>query len=193
MKNKTRTTIITVVTMIILVAAIIIAFIFVQKRLDSEGNVKGSDDSDVEELIKVDFENDYPPTAHEVLRYYSRFLKCYYNEKLSDEQVELLAEKNHQLFDEEVIKVNPLPQYINNLKNEIEQYKKNKITMVNWNVQNAADAKKEKKGDNNIINLKASFFLKSGKNYTKTYEVFHLREDSDGNWKILSWEITNKF
>ena len=160
MKNKTRTTIITVVTMIILVAAIIIAFIFVQKRLDSEGNVKGSDDSDVEELIKVDFENDYPPTAHEVLRYYSRFLKCYYNEKLSDEQVELLAEKNHQLFDEEVIKVNPLPQYTNNLKNEIEQYKKNKITMVKWNVKNEADAKKEKKVDNNIIKLKASIFLK---------------------------------
>lgn len=193
MKNRKRSTVITIITMAIVVAAIVIGFIGLQRRMSSKANNSSERDEEITKLISADFENDYPPTAREVLYYYSRFLKCYYNDDLTDEELTKLATNNQKLFDEELIEKNPLDSYIASLKEEIKKNKADKTTLVNWTVQDASDAEKEKKGGYNFNNLKASYFLKTGNKFTKSYEKFYIREDENGRWKILFWEVTDKF
>ena len=33
----------------------------------------------------------------------------------------------------------------------------------------------------------ASYFIKNGSSYTKTYQKYVLRKDDDGDWKILTF------
>ena len=47
-------------------------------------------------------ENNYPKTVRDVIKLYTRYLKCLYNEKLSDEDIEALNKKMRELYCEKL-------------------------------------------------------------------------------------------
>jgi hypothetical protein len=40
--------------------------------------------------------------------------------------------------------------------------------------------------------LSTYYFIREGSSYTRTYEDFCLRKDSNGNWKILTWRLSTE-
>jgi len=57
--------------------------------------------SQAQDLLLRDLDRNYPPSPKEVLKYFFEITTCLYNEKLSEDDVNALALKVQELYDEE--------------------------------------------------------------------------------------------
>lgn len=192
MKQKKRNNpVILIVTMVVITAVVIGAFFYLRDRA-AKKDAELREKSEVNRLISMDIDNNYPGNAREVLKLHHRFMKCYYNEELSEEDIEKLAVQNYKLFDEELQKKNPLEGYTEKLKKEIAEYKEKKRKIVNDRIQEFTDAEREVKGGYNFCNLLTSYMIKEDKFRITSNQKFYLRENKEERWKILFWELTKK-
>lgn len=191
MYKKTQNPVVVGIVMALLAVFIIGGFFLVRSIGLKNLELKKSK-TEVEKLMELNLDNNYPGNAREVLKIYNRILKCCYNEELTDEQIKKLAEQNQKLFDEQLLEKNPLDQYVEKLKKDIEDYKSKKTTIANIAIQDLAEAEREERGGYKFCNLLVSYIVKDTKGLKTTNEKYYLREDDKGRWKILFWELTYK-
>lgn len=191
MYKKTQNPIVVGIVMALLAVFIIGGFFLVRSIGLKNLELKKSK-TEVEKLMELNLDDNYPGNAREVLKIYNRILKCCYNEELTDEQIKKLAEQNQKLFDEQLLEKNPLDQYVEKLKKDIEDYKSKKTTIANIAIQDLAEAEREERGGYKFCNLLVSYIVKDTKGLNTTNEKYYLREDDKGRWKILFWELTYK-
>lgn len=183
---------ITFIVIVVLMASVVI-YSYYKTSIDNkkENEVSAKSDSEVEIIINKDLENSYPATPREVVDFYSRILSCYYGEKCSDAQLEKMVEQSRKLFDEELLKANPIDTYMVNLKNDISEYKQNKKTISTYVIEGSADIEYKTFQSHYYAKVDTVYYVK-GKNGTeRTFETYTLRKDSNGKWKILYWELTD--
>lgn len=191
MYKKTQNPVVVGIVMALLAVFIIGGFFLVRSIGFKNLELKKSK-TEVEKLMELNLDDNYPGNAREVLKIYNRILKCCYNEELTDEQIKKLAEQNQKLFDEQLLEKNPLDQYVEKLKKDIEDYKSKKTTIANIAIQDLAEAEREERGGYKFCNLLVSYIVKDTKGLKTTNEKYYLREDDKGRWKILFWELTYK-
>ena len=191
MYKKTQNPVVVGIVMALLAVFIIGGFFLVRSIGLKNLEIKKSK-TEVEKLMELNLDNNYPGNAREVLKIYNRILKCCYNEELTDEQIKKLAEQNQKLFDEQLLEKNPYDQYVEKLKKDIEDYKSKKTTIANIAIQDLAEAEREERGGYKFCNLLVSYIVKDTKGLKTTNEKYYLREDDKGRWKILFWELTYK-
>ena len=191
MYKKTQNPVVVGIVMALLAVFIIGGFFLVRSIGLKNLELKKSK-TEVEKLMELNLDDNYPGNAREVLKVYNRILKCCYNEDLTDEQIKKLAEQNQKLFDEQLLEKNPLDQYVEKLKKDIEDYKSKKTTIANIAIQDLAEAEREERGGYKFCNLLVSYIVKDTKGLKTTNEKYYLREDDKGRWKILFWELTYK-
>lgn len=189
--KKRKSPILIIVTMVVFTAIIIGAFFYLRDRaIKKEAQLK--EKSEVTKLLSIDMEKNYPGNAREVIKLHNRFMKCYYNEELSEDEIKKLAEQNQKLYDAELLERNPLSEYAVNLAKEIEEYKALKRKIINFKIQDYANAERLVKGGYNFCNLLTSYFIKEDKSHITVNQKYYLREDENGRWKILFWESTKQ-
>ena len=191
MYKKTQNPIVVGIVMALLAVFIIGGFFLVRSIGLKNLELKKSK-TEVEKLMELNLDDNYPGNAREVLKVYNRILKCCYNEELTDEQIKKLAEQNQKLFDDQLLEKNPLDQYVEKLKKDIKDYKDKKTTIANIAIQDLAEAEREERGGYKFCNLLVSYIVKDTKGLKTTNEKYYLREDDKGRWKILFWELTYK-
>ena len=191
MYKKTQNPVVVGIVMALLAVFIIGGFFLVRSIGLKNLEIKKSK-TEVEKLMELNLDDNYPGNAREVLKIYNRILKFCYNEELTDEQIKKLAEQNQKLFDEQLLEKNPLDQYVEKLKKDIEDYKSKKTTIANIAIQELAEAEREERGGYKFCNLLVSYIVKDTKGLKTTNEKYYLREDDKGRWKILFWELTYK-
>ncbi len=191
MYKKTQNPVVVGIVMALLAVFIIGGFFLVRSIGLKNLELKKSK-TEVEKLMELNLDDNYPGNAREVLKVYNRILKCCYNEELTDEQIKKLAEQNQKLFDEQLLEKNPYDQYVEKLKKDIEDYKSKKTTIANIAIQDLAEAEREERGGYKFCNLLVSYIVKDTKGLKTTNEKYYLREDDKGRWKILFWELTYK-
>lgn len=191
MYKKTQNPVVVGIVMALLAVFIIGGFFLVRSIGLKNLELKKSK-TEVEKLMELNLDDNYPGNAREVLKIYNRILKCCYNEELTDEQIKKLAEQNQKLFDEQLLEKNLLDQYVEKLKKDIEDYKSKKTTIANIAIQDLAEAEREERGGYKFCNLLVSYIVKDTKGLKTTNEKYYLREDDKGRWKILFWELTYK-
>ena len=191
MYKKTQNPVVVGIVMALLAVFIIGGFFLVRSIGLKNLDLKKSK-TEVEKLMELNLDDNYPGNAREVLKIYNRILKCCYNEELTDEQIKKLAEQNQKLFDEQLLEKNPYDQYVEKLKKDIEDYKSKKTTIANIAIQDLAEAEREERGGYKFCNLLVSYIVKDTKGLKTTNEKYYLREDDKGRWKILFWELTYK-
>ena len=191
MYKKTQNPVVVGIVMALLAVFIIGGFFLVRSIGLKNLELKKSQ-TEVEKLMELNLDDNYPGNAREVLKIYNRILKCCYNEELTDEQIKKLAEQNQKLFDEQLLEKNPYDQYVEKLKKDIEDYKSKKTTIANIAIQDLAEAEREERGGYKFCNLLVSYIVKDTKGLKTTNEKYYLREDDKGRWKILFWELTYK-
>ncbi len=163
-------------------------YFFSKEKVDTEETL-----TEVEKLIVKDMEEDYPKTPREVVKLYNRIISCYYGEDLSDEEIEKLADQMLYLFDDDLLLVNPREEYISSVKSDIEQYKNNKKQVVNTDVCSSNEVRyltDEKEGTtekDELAYVNASYFVNTSGSFSYTYQQFVLRQDEEGQWKILTF------
>ena len=191
MYKKTQNPVVVGIVMALL-AVFIIGGFFLVRSIGLKNLELKKTKTEVEKLMELNLDDNYPGNAREVLKIYNRILKCCYNEELTDEQIKKLAEQNQKLFDEQLLEKNPLDQYVEKLKKDIEDYKSKKTTIANIAIQDLAEAEREERGGYKFCNLLVSYIVKDTKGLKTTNEKYYLREDDKGRWKILFWELTYK-
>lgn len=195
MKSKQKT-MGTVVLMLIIVFAVAIGFwrIMEDKREKAqEQEFIESSNKEVNEVLKKDFDVNYPSTPREVMKNYSRINSCVYNyDDLSEKELIALTQQMRKLFDEELLASNPLDAQLEDLKADINEYQKANRTISNYVIDKDSTIIKKKVKDRDCASVNVSYLLHEGKGYAKTYEQFLLRKDDKNHWKILGWKLNQE-
>ena len=163
-------------------------FLFSQNNSVSEENL-----TEVEKVLVKDLRKDYPKTPREVVKFYNRIVQCYYSEKLSDKEIEDMADQMLCLLDEDLLMVNPRDEYYGSVVSDIKEYNEKNKRIVNSDVCDSNDVvyvDDVKDGSTEVDKLayvNASYFVNTDGEFTNTYQQFVLRQDEDGRWKILTF------
>lgn len=175
-----------VILAIVIVAAICTAFYIVNNNSKKE-SAKEAELTEIQKITTRDMEKDYPATPREVIKFYNRIVKCYYSNNYSDEELGQLADQALSMFDDDLLKKNDKDSYIESVKKDVTQYEEDNKSISQTDVCDSNDVKYMTDNGDDIAYVTASYFIKNGGSYTKTYQEYVLRKDDDGNWKILTF------
>lgn len=175
-----------VILAIVIVAAICTAFYIVNNNSKKE-SAKEAGLTEIQKITTRNMEKDYPATPREVIKFYNRIVKCYYGRQYSDDELEQLADQALSMFDDDLLKKNQKESYIESVKSDAAQYEEDNKSISQTDVCDSNDVKYMTDNGDDIAYVTASYFIKNGSSYTKTYQEYVLRKDDDGDWKILTF------
>lgn len=178
-----------VVIVVVVLAVIVLVFFAYQgtrgKRQQAEEAVSATV---VQNVLMRDLEHNYPPTPKEVVKYYAEITECFYNEEYSEEEFVKLANKIQHLYDVELIANQE--NYLEDLRQDVQDMKKNKYTIASYEVSASTDVEYFTKDEDSCARLYCTFNIRQeGGTRITSLEQFVLRKDVDGHWKILGWEL----
>ncbi|MBE5963475.1 MAG: hypothetical protein E7252_00870 [Lachnospira sp.] len=157
-------------------------------RMKTPANVEDHTfNNPAEELIAKDIEGkNYPATPREVVKLYTELVRVFYNEDLTEAQIEALGRKARMLFDEELKAGQTEEEYLEALKLDIKAYNDANRTVNECIIQRAQDNVKVTVEGKDYYIIKTVFYLKESKKISTSYMDFKVRKNGN-NWKILSW------
>lgn len=187
MKGK-KSTITTIIVMLLLAAGIIWMFVRVNKKENEDKVEAVHEETELEKLLSKDLKQEYPPTAREVIKFYSRILcQIYKGEELQEEELEGLAEQLRELYSEELLAQNTKESHLEELKKEIEQYSLTNRKVLGYQVEKANSAIHWTAEEKEFQRLIAVYSILENKNNISVYEEFLLCLE-DSKWKIMGWK-----
>lgn len=176
------------VILIILAAMIVSYYFYLSNKSKPESDVD-TDYSLVNEVLAKNLKRDYPPSPKEVVRYYSEISKCFYNETYTEDQLIQLVEKSRTLLDEQLLEKNPEDAYLEDLKADIDEFKLNEFTISSYSISNSIDVEYFKEDGSEWARLYCTYNIRQKTEIKSTPEVYLLRKDADGHWKIFGWDL----
>lgn len=188
--NKKRKSLINgknVVLIILLFAVIAGFYMSASNEKDTKSNKK-QDEYTI--LREKDLTDSYPETPREVVKLYGRIAKCLYKEGMTDKQLETLVCQLRQLFDEELLRENPLETQLEALDYDLKRFHEDENVIINYKVEDKTLVKGEIDG-REAATIVLSLSIKKGKDYTRTNEQFLLRKNYLGRWKIVGWQLAD--
>ena len=129
----------------------------------------------VQEILLRNLDKNYPPSPKEVVKYYSDLTRVLYNENCSDEEIEELAERALEIYDDDLAHNQEWNRYITDLKS---------------NISASTDVNYFTKDQYECASLYCTYNIRNGAVPGTVEELFILRKDTEGHWKILGWDLT---
>lgn len=142
----------------------------------------------VQEVLMRNLDNNYPPTPREVVKYFGELAQCIIGETYTDEEFEKLAFQAQKLYDAELISNKTQQQYLDDLKWDINTFKEEEIVISSYSPSSSVDVEEFSRDGYKWAKLYCSFSLRKGTYIESNEEVFLLRKDEDGHWKIYGWQ-----
>ncbi len=142
----------------------------------------------VQETLQRNLTTNYPSTPKEVVKYFGQITKCYYNEEVTEEELEALAKQMLLLYDDELVSYKTYQDYIFDLNSDITFYKTNGYTIVNYAPSASTDVFYFEEDGFEWARLYCIYTIKSGKYRKDINEVFVLRKDEKSHWRIFGWK-----
>jgi len=182
--------------LLIVLAIITVLAVFLYYQYTNNVNKPKHEDetkklSAFEKVIGLDLENDYPISAREIVDFFNQIQLCYYNEEISDSNIEKLAKKSRLLFDEQLLKENKYEDYLENLKLDIKDYKSKDKKITKIILDDASDIEYSEIDGVSYAKVDCIYYLSMGSETDKVPEKYALRKSEDGKWKILGFTVLN--
>ena len=146
----------------------------------------------VQEVLSRNLETNYPQTPKEVIKYYSEITKCFYDETYTEEELYDLAMKAMELFDHDLAANKPEEDYIRDLKSEIQVFKNNSNSISSYNISSSTDVYYFTEDGFDFARLYCTYNIRMGTVIQPVEEVFLLRKDLEGHWKIYGWDAASE-
>ena len=146
----------------------------------------------VQDVLMRDLTIQYPPSPKEVVKYYCEITQCFYNEEYSEEELNDLALKIRELYDDELIADKSLEQYFTDLKQDIDDYKEKGIVISSFATSASTDVEYSRVEEKEYASLYCTFTLRQNTELSATVHKFLLRKDEEGHWRILGWTLADK-
>lgn len=174
----------------ILVIIILLFYMDISKRKNNEELEAAEGREQAVKLLERDLETNYPETPREVAKYYSSITEALYS-GLEDQDVEALAIKILELYDEEFLQNNTQEKYLTDLYSEIAAWNKAERTITNFLLVNDELETRETVDGKEYATVYVSYIImERGK--VSEVRKYLLRKNEEGNWKILGWETLPK-
>ncbi len=180
------------IAVICMVSLVVGYYAYLSRRNDSVSADDSVELSEVQAIISKDFDKNYPATPRAVVKWYNRIITAYYAEEFTQEELEQMADQARKLMDDELLQYNPKDTYVASLNLEIEDYHNRQRVIVSSSVSESGEVQYKKINGYECAFVSAYYFVREGSSYTRTYEDFCLRKDSNGNWKILTWRLSTE-
>lgn len=191
MRRKTKS-ILTWIILLAIAVGIIVAYFILSSRKNEANYEAEKEVTEVTRLLDKNLDTAYPATPREVVKLYSRIMKCLYDQPIEAKQLAALTDQLRLLFDEELLGANPREQHIELLQAEIAEYAAAKRTVMSYQVESANNVVLWEYEQNEYARLVASYTEKEELSYLKVFEEFVLRKNDKGRWKIVGWKLTDK-
>lgn len=176
---------------IVICAAIVVGYYYyLSRKSDKQSSEQGEEMTEVDKIVSRDFEDKYPTTPREVVKWYNRIITAYYREEYTEEELDKMADQARMLMDDELLEQNSKEAYMTGLKADIENYKNRKRQIVQSRVCDSNDIRYATVKGSSCAYVNTYYFVKEGSDYTRSYQEFVLRKDGKGNWKILTFRLT---
>lgn len=175
-------------TIVVMIVVAMLGYFYYLSNKEKEVVEQNPKITAVQEVLMRNLETNYPPTPKEVIKYYSEITKCFYNEEYTDGELEELADKADQLYDDQLAEHNDWGQYIISLRSQIDDFKDNQVTISSYLVSSSTDVEFFVDDGYEFARLHCIYTLKQGNAKQDLDEVFLLRKDADGHWKIFGWD-----
>lgn len=176
----------------LLLAASLLGYYYYLSNKAREAKEENVQATVVQSILMKDWQRSYPPTPKEVLKAYCEVTKCFYNEEYTDEELEQLAFKIQELYDEELIANKSTEDYLADLKSEIANMKSKKCTIVGYQISSSTDVQFFTKDGYSCASMYCTFSIKQAGQTVGSMEQFILRQDEQGHWKILGWDLVKE-
>ena len=177
----------TILVIVLLMVAVVGYYCYLLNRSNTEA--KEPELTAAQEVLLRDMEKSYPPTPKEVIKYYNEIMKCFYNEDCTQDEIEDLAMRARELYDEELLEHNEWGPYIINLTAEILQYKENGKKLSGCSVAASTDVDYFEDDGYSYARISCGYTVLQGKESNASMQVYLLRKDADGHWKIYGWDL----
>ncbi|MCR5094184.1 MAG: hypothetical protein K6B72_09445 [Lachnospiraceae bacterium] len=169
--------------------AVAVYFGYINRNTSSSEEVLAI--GEVQDILMLDLDNNYPPTAREVVNCFCRIYKALYGENASDEQISQMGKMLLKLYDTELI--NNQVDYDLSVMQEVNRKKKDGYTISTYRVQSAAETITKKIDDNELTYVACAITMRKGSQLNANDYIFVLRkEESSGRWKIFGWTVTGE-
>lgn len=141
----------------------------------------------VQDVLLKNLETDYPPTVREVIKYYNEIMNCYYKENPTDAELEQLADKAMELYDAELVNFQSREQYLADLKAEIAAYAATDTVLSHVALSSSTAVDYYTYNGRECAQIRCIYTLRQKTQLMTIKEVYVLRKDDNGRWKILGW------
>lgn len=182
-----------IVILAILVALIISYYHYLSNRQQPPAE-KGEElavMTPVQEVLSRDLETNYPSTPREVVRYFSEITQCFYNEEYSEEELYAMAMKIREIYDDELVANQTEEEYLQQLKDEIAQFKEKNRTISSFALSSTVDVETFQKDGHEWAKLYCIYSIKEGVLINSNTQ-FLLRKDENQHYKIYGWQLIKK-
>ncbi|MBP5415110.1 MAG: hypothetical protein ILN61_07725 [Lachnospiraceae bacterium] len=187
MKNRFKGTKGTII-LIVLVFLVVSYYYYLSNKTNPDKSEEDIKISSAQEIMLANYKINYPPTPKEVVKEFLYISKVLHNEKLSDDEIEKVAIKIRELYDDEFIANKSQDEYIKDLTSEIATFRDNDYAITNYYTSASTDVVYDTVDGYDFAKLYGTFSIRAGGKAQLLQEVFLLRKDNDGHWKIYGWQ-----
>lgn len=173
----------------IILVCIVIGYYYYLSNKEKKDTDEVQKATAVQAALSYNFEKNYPPTPKEVVKLYGQITQCLHNETYTDEEFEKLALKIQNLYDEELIANKTRNQYLEDLKWDINNVREQEIVISSYAAGASTDVEYYSMDGYSFAKIPCTFTMRKGTFLEVTDEIFLLRKDADGHWKIYGWTL----
>lgn len=141
----------------------------------------------IQDVLLRNLETDYPPTVREVIKYYNEIMSCYYSESPTDEEIQKLADKAMELYDAELVNYQDEELYISDLKAEMATFAASETVLSHVALSSSTAVDYYTYNGRDCAQIRCIYTMRQKTSLVTIKEVYVLRKDDGGRWKILGW------
>ena len=101
-----------------------------------------------------------------------------------------LGDQARKLMDEELLAKNTREEFFAALSLDIASYRERERTISSTSISSTNEVEIKTIDGVAYATVDASYFIKEGKTFERTYQEYILRKDEEGKWKILAFRQT---
>ena len=83
----------------VICAALVVGYYYYISNSTKESATEQVELTEIQKVTAKDLSTSYPKTPRAVVKFYNRIVCCYYNEEVSDDEIEALADQARLLLD----------------------------------------------------------------------------------------------
>lgn len=175
--------------LLLAMCCVLLAYYLINQRIEKSKPEDYVPLTAVQTVLARNLTTNYPQTPKEVIKYYSEITKCFYNEECTEEELYALAMKAQELYDHDLVANKTEEQYLQDLKSEIQAFKEKDYYISSFGTSSSTDVYDFTEDGYKFARLYCTYNIRVGTVIQPIEEIFLLRMDLEGHWKIYGWDL----